>query len=287
MSLHTYGCPNCGEHFHIHSTAKAETCCYCRHLLQAKPELAAPDFQGIIPFGVAEDDAKDVLYHWQKGRLLTPYGFKGAKGLGTLYGVYLPVWLFNVPFTLDLTAKATVENTTINNNLSYVETNYYTITRKGEITFPHVPVNGFATPIVPWFDIVGAYDYAALVPFAEDYLLNHPAQTITTARELPDALSKELKKQAQARLERSIKGYNRVYDNHLALTPHDITSQSVLLPVWLSVFWYGKKPYGFILNGQKGDHYGLLPLSKIRLALLCAGAFTAMSSLCFLWGGQL
>ena len=58
-----------------------------------------------------------------------------------------------------------------------------------------------------------------------------------------------------------------------------------MLPVWFLNYTYNGKDYPFVMNGQTGMRFGVLPVSRLRKFLLGAAIFLVLGAICFFIGG--
>ena len=60
-----------------------------------------------------------------------------------------------------------------------------------------------------------------------------------------------------------------------------------LLPVWFLNYTYKGRDYPFVINGQTGCNFGILPVSGLKKFLFGAGLFIVLGVLLGLLGGVL
>lgn len=280
--LCSYICNSCGGEIVCDATTAATSCPFC-----GNPVVLMGQFKGskkpdlLIPFKLDKDAAKIKLSEHLKGKPLLPKLFKDANHIDEIKGVYVPFWLFDADADASVRFNATKNRLWSDARFNYVETNYYRVTRAGQIGFHNVPVDGSSKMPDDLMESIEPYDMADAVDFQTAYLSGYMADRY-------DVLSKECVNRANARIKETteeafkstVTGYNTVTTASSSIKTSDGKVKYALLPVWLLNTSFEKTNYTFAMNGQTGKFVGNLPLDRSLYHRYFAG-ITLISALIF------
>jgi tetratricopeptide (TPR) repeat protein len=235
-------CRGCGSNFILPPHIITQTCPYCATpyaLEQVEMrQLDAPD--GIIPFTIGEQRAKQALRAWFQQADLAQRQPRVTRGLG----IYLPVWLFDVGGQIDWTGQIYKE--------------------KRAVPVSGARVVGEYGLLVPATQKLGAdlrpafwqFDLSVVQPFDLRFLADWMAETFTISA--ADA-ALEARRQAQEKLKRQVQAeeLDQAVQNFTMRTANMLVEsyRLVLLPVWLASYTLGADPrrYELLINGQTAE----------------------------------
>ena len=273
-------CPNCAAQVEFDADIHATECPFCatpvvtdtgvhRHI---KP-------RGLLPFAVAEGDARKAMNDWLGSLWFAPSGLQEYARKGrAMQGIYVPYWTFDA----DTKSQYTGERGTV-----YYETR--TVMRDGkrqEVRVAKVRWQGVRGRVARFFDDVlvlaskslpkyytdalEPWDLSALEPYTPEFLAGFRAEGYQI--ELDEAFE-----EARAHMDRVILrdvkfdiGGDRQRVHDLKTELGALTFKHILLPVWLAAYKYRGKSYRFVVNGRTGRIRGERPYSagKIFIAVL-------------------
>ena len=284
--MRTLSCPNCGAKIEVDQTRHATNCPFCAtpvvtdtgQTRQIKP-------QGVLPFVLAESEAKVALDDWLGSLWFAPSGLVAYARRGRkMAGVYSPFWTFDASTQSDYSGQR---------GDAYYETVYVTRTvngrsqrvpqqvrrirwsrARGRVARDFNDVLVLASSSLPrrFTDGLTPWDLSHLVDYRPDYLAGFMAEGYTIA--LADGHSvarQEMAGVIAVDVRRDIGGdEQRVEQVRTDFSAE--TFKHILLPVWSAAYKYNGKSFRFIVNGQSGRVQGERPYSvwKIALAVLLA-----------------
>ncbi len=271
----TYICSSCGAELISDGTVAVSTCPYCGNPAVAPGRLSgqfSPDV--VIPFKLARADAVSALDGHYKGKVLLPKRFKSENHIEEVQGVYVPFWLYDADASGSAVFEATRERRHFRGDDEIIETDHFTCNRAGSMEFERIPVDGSSRMPDGHMDAIEPFDYADLKQFSVAYLpgfltnrWDEDAKTCRPRAELRVTNSME------SALRSTVHGYDTVTCMSSDVDCGLQEAQCALFPVWmLSTIWEGKN-YLFAMNGQTGRMVGDLPVSKPKLAGICAVTF--------------
>jgi predicted RNA-binding Zn-ribbon protein involved in translation (DUF1610 family) len=269
-------CPNCGAAFEFGASEHARECPFC-----ATPVVAGTGTerhikpQGVLPFALAEEQARDAMTRWLGSLWFAPNGLQAYARKGRkLDGIYVPYWTYDA----DTRSSYRGERGTY----------YYTtrtVMRNGKsetIRERHVRWNPASGRVARFFDDVlvlashslpkkytdalQPWDLGAMEPYRPEFLAGFRAEAYTVDvaegwKEARGIMDQVVLNDVRA----DIGGdEQRVHDVDTAVA--DTTFKHVLLPVWLAAYKYGGRSFRFVVNGRTGEVQGERPYSKWKIA---------------------
>jgi len=281
-------CNACGATVRFAGTITSSECSYCGIPLQLDgvhdAEHRVP-VDGVLPFLISRESARENLRAWVRSRWFAPNDFKARGIQGKFNGVYLPYWTYDaLTFTHYTGQRGEYYYVTVgsgNKKRRVRRTRWYPASGSFQRFFDDVLiVAGRGLPerrivaLEPW-------PLAKCQPFNPQVLAGFLARTYDVpldegfdgARQrMADAIEVEVRQRIGGDTQRI----------HSINTKHDaVTYKHLLLPVWMLAYRYGKKSYQVVVNAGTGEVQGDRPYSwiKITLAILSTLAVAAAIAL--------
>ncbi|MCL1791239.1 MAG: hypothetical protein FWG40_07775 [Peptococcaceae bacterium] len=284
-------CESCGNDIVVPQSDLVALCEYCgssKVLAQKAAAGIPPD--GVIPFTVDKHSAGESFRKWITRRFWAPRSLKRGFHENKLESVYLPYWTFDAQADAVYTARGGkvyyVMEGIGENRRRVRKVRWYPV--RGTISrfFDDILVNATKTPTRQGRDKLMArvenFGTQALLPFNTAYLSGFKAEKYTTTPEqgFEEAKTKmmaSLKEQARREV---LRYYDEISSLNVKATYSRTTFKHILVPFWLSSYWYMDKPYRFVVNAQTGKVSGEAPVSKVKVALaVAAGAIVLVLAL--------
>ena len=256
-------CNSCGARVVTDKNTSATFCAFC-----GSPALVGQRLtnefkpQYMIPFKVSREKAEKAFMKWAGGGKWTPFGFVSKKNITKLTGLYVPFWLFNIKAHIDIEASAQ----DISYSGEYRTTKYYQVTRKGDVEWKNIPLDGETRIDDKLMEAIEPFNFEKLIPYDYDYIPGFYA----------DRYDQDAQALAKRATDRGISGMDDIiktsigkkYDIHrITKNKSMITSMAAhyaLLPVWFMAYTYHNKMYYFAMNGQTGEVAGKVPVSTVK-----------------------
>lgn len=239
---------------------------------------------GLLPFHVDRDAASKSFRSWVTGLWFRPNDLKAKSSVTAMQGVYVPFWTFDALTHNRWTAEAghyyTVQVEAIENGKRVLRSERRTRWEPAagflEKAFDDVPVPaskglppGLARGVEP-------FPTGGLVPYDPQYLSGFLAEEY--AVDLPDALGTAKERMTQEIF--AACGSEVPGDTHRSLSVSTawsaLTCKNALLPLWISAYEYGGKPFRFLVNGVTGKVDGNAPFSAVKIALAVAAVIAVL-----------
>ena len=283
-------CQSCGGEIIGDMNMAATSCPYCGNAVvvpsQFKGDLR-PDY--VIPFRTTKEDAKEALRRHYKGKSFLPKVFTDENHIDEVKGIYVPFWLFDAQAEAHARYKATRVRSWSDRNYHYTETNYYSVSRAGYLTFDHVAIDGSSKMADDLMESIEPFDFNEAVDFKTAYLAGFLADRYdVTAEESIERANSRIKNTTEQEFRKTVQGYDSVMPESGSVRLRNAEASYALYPVWLlNTSWQGEQ-YTFAMNGQTGKFVGDLPVdngSYVKSLILTAVGVAAavMGGLSLLW----
>ncbi len=272
-----YTCPNCGAGVICGELEASVRCHFCHTPVILTGRLSGeykPDV--IIPFSTTRELAEAAFKEYTKGKFLLPRGFKKNAEIVKISALYVPYWLKSGMASVHTEADCRKVRTWRVGDVRYTNTKYYKSVRDAELAFIRVPCDGSKRIDDALMESIEPFNYSGIKPFSMSYLSGCAAEKYDV--ELAEAEKRIDNRVCTAATElmtadiRS-RGYSSVTVTGSHINYRNKTAVYALLPVWFLNYTFNGKDYPFVMNGQTGQRFGILPVSKLKTALFAGGIF--------------
>ncbi len=271
-------CSACGGSVVFTGSLTSSECPYCASPIQLDDVHDAAHripADGVLPFFITKDVARDNLNAWVNSRWFAPNDFKQKGGDGKFNGIYLPYWTYDT-LTANAYSGQRGENYTVtvgtgDNKRTETRTRWYPASGAFQRFFDDVLV--LATRGLPrkLMQNLEPWPLSKCVPFTQEVLAGYLARTYEI--ELREGFV-----DAKQRIDGAIEGdvRSRIGGDkqriHSINTRYDaLTFKHLLLPVWLLAYRYHEKTYQVMINAGTGEVQGERPYSWVKITLAVLG----------------
>jgi Zn finger protein HypA/HybF involved in hydrogenase expression len=279
-------CQSCNAISVLDASRQAQRCEFCgsAQLVPYADEGVVVRPEGVLPFALAEDGARDRIRAWYGKLWLAPGALKRRALTDTVKGVYLPYWTFDA----DVDAAWTAER----GHYYWTTETYY---EKGEMRTRQVQQVRWepaAGRLAHHFDdelvcaSVGVhpalvrgiepFPMNALKPYDAGYVSGWVVERYRI--DLADAATR-----ARAAMDAETRGLcgtavgGDTYRNLDVQAQYSAqTFKHVLAPVWLLTYTFGAKSFQCAINGVSGAIQGEYPKSPWKIALIVVAVIVAL-----------
>jgi DNA-directed RNA polymerase subunit RPC12/RpoP len=284
-SVRSYNCPSCGaEVLDDSETQAAGYCAYCGNPVSISERLLSGDSlpSRMIPFKITRENAAAIFLSKIKRKPLLPASFMANAKRGAFTSIYIPFELFDADCSAGITAKGTNITSWSDSEYSYTKTDTYEARRAGFMSFSGVPADASDKMDDEDMQAIEPFDMAEMTAFSKKYLSGHFAEAPTTKREsMISAIFARLKPAAQTELLGTVTGYGSVSLESGNTAIERISSEYVMLPVWMMTAKHKSKDFIFAVNGQTGKFEGKLPIDWKRAGILFLLSFAIVFAAIF------
>ena len=222
---------------------------------------------GVIPFQITEQRALYIFKDWIKDRFLAPDLLARDAKLNQFYGIYVPMFTFDV--------------LTENRYTGHYNENNRTLFKSGKFQYqvddyPVVASKQLASDKL-LLSVLKEYRTNEAKPYTPEALAGFPCEHYSIG--LTDAwnsLGDDMRFYLQQQVNRQ--GDSRyIMGIEMATNYFNLKYKYLIVPVWINSFFYDNKLYTIVINGQTGKINGQWPKSF--------GKFAEKAALFFLGGG--
>lgn len=286
----THECDTCGAKTNVQDSKVSGVCPYCGssnlHELAESIEFN-PD--GIVPFAISKQKAREQYKKWIKTRKFVPNKLKSDAKINKMEGIYFPCWNY------DFNTFTTYSGVGIENHTRTVRRrgpNGETIVDHEHYTTRH-PFSGsrqdeFKNHLQVANSQINQYELEGLGRFGVDENLKvyNPAYILgfVSSGFTYDVHAGYNNAECSARrtIENRIKrehDYDSYASFNMKANFSDVAWNYVYLPVWVCGFKFGKKDYKFLVNGYTGFVNGKVPRSGWKIFSLVMGILVGVAAI--------
>lgn len=289
-------CPNCGAQVEFDPTIHSSECPFCatpvvtdtgihRHI---KP-------QAILPFQIAEEEARDALSVWLGRLWFAPNGLKEYARKGRrMQGIYTPFWTFDADtkshysgargdhYYETRSVRVRTQNGTETRQERVRKTRWTNVTGRVARQFDDVVVLASTSLPRTYVDSLQPWHLEQLEAYQPDFLAGFRAEGYTVELDAGhDIARNRMTTIIRGDVRRDIGGdVQRITSVDTKYT--DETFKHILLPLWLAAYKFRGKSYRFIVNGQTGEVQGERPWSIAKIAVAIAIAAIVAAGIFYL-----
>lgn len=283
-----YTCPNCGAGVICDSITASTRCHFCHTPIILSGRLSGdfkPDM--IIPFYTTREQAEESFRAYTKGKFLLPSDFKSEATIKNIDALYVPYWLKSGLCDASLSATGKIIRTWRSGDRQYTHTKVFRVEREVEMVFVRVPCDGSKRIDDQLMESIEPFKYTGLKPFSMSYLSGCKAEKYdVTKNDAAVRIDERIKTASEQEITKTAQGrYTSLESVNTSVRYLNQQYVYSLLPVWFLNYTYKGKDYTFVMNGQTGSMFGILPVSKLKSFLFGAGLLLALWLLVLLLGG--
>ncbi len=259
-------CKSCGGTIVSSLNTSASFCPFC-----GSPALIGERLTGefkpkfLIPFKYSKEDAENAFLKWCKGGRWTPVKFVSKSNIEKLTGIYVPFWLFDIDYQLDVTSECRTDSVVHSGNKTTTTMRYYNVNNKGMYMWRKIPFDGETRLDDSLMEAIEPFNYDQLIPYDYNYLPGFFADKYDQDVEaLKDRAIKRVKNYQSVKFKELTRKYDKVTVKEDRSKIMNMAAHYALLPVWFMNYKYLGRNYAFAMNGQTGEVAGIRPVSIVK-----------------------
>ena len=277
-STHNFECSGCGASMSYDASAGRLRCPFCGSEKMAAlhdAKVLAP--QSVVPFVLEKERAIAAMRSWLSKGFWRPKDLSQQALIVSMTSVYVPYWVFEATTHTYWTADTNQTPRGARGDWAPLSGEH-----RGSYAGLLIGASGALTP----------RETAALCPFdlatgvAPDTidLDNVTVEQFSVPRKYARPLARQGLEAREAHEcdRRYVPGKSRNVQVNVRID--GLSSEPVLLPVWMMAYRYQEKVYRFLVNGQTGKSTGAAPFSYKKLATIVGSVVLAVILLLCLLG---
>lgn len=262
---HNFECRGCGASMSWDASAKALRCPFCgSDDLNEQQDAKVLSPSRVVPFAFDEHRAQTILREWLGKGFWRPGDLATMAAVDEMKPVYVPYWVFDA-------ATHTFWSADSSATPAGARGDWYPMTGEHHGRYAGVLI-GASSALTP-------QETAAICPY--DLAQGRAAQEVDLDNAIVEQFrvqrkyARPLARQGLEDLERgACAQYVPARQRNLKVNVRleNLTSEPVLVPVWIMAYRYRESVFRFLINGQTGQAWGQAPLSwiKVTVAVLIA-----------------
>ena len=269
--VYTFDCGGCGACMSYDAREGALRCPFCG-ATEVQERAGGEDVtypERMIPFALDRGDAEARFRGWLGKGVWRPGDLKRAASVAGVTALMLPCWCFQGATETCWTADVGASTRSGWRPDSGTHTDFL----HGVL----VPASGGLRG--EELGAIGDFDFNALRPTGRDLLEGAAVEEFGLTR-------KGARARARARFESGVQGAikgqlgnRKIRNMHDNVLLSELSSEPILLPVWIFAYLYKGESYRFVMNGQSGTAAGKAPFSYLKLAAVIAGVLALLAGL--------
>jgi predicted RNA-binding Zn-ribbon protein involved in translation (DUF1610 family) len=269
LSTHNFVCEGCGASMSYDARAQALRCPFCgSENLKSEKDQNTLKPRWVVPFEIREADATSALRQWLGKGFWRPGDLATAAVVTKMTPVYVPYWVFSAT-TFTYWTGDTSETPV------YSHSGWYPVSGKHQGSYQNVLVGASGALTAAETQAICPFDLSKSVAPEKVDLENSIYEQFRVQRKYARPL---VRSQIES-LERDfcstyIHGNSR--NVHVNVRLKDLTSEPILLPIWIMAYQYQGKLFRYVLNGQTGKSTGQAPTSVAKVAGAVIGAIVVL-----------
>ena len=268
-------CPACGAEVVLPENLHAGRCPYCGESVHVAPKTVrhiAP--QGVLPFGLNQDQATERFRRWVSGLWFAPSDLKRIMESRKPDGVYLPHWTLDAQ-TLTRYIGERGDAYWVSETYTDTDSQGKSVQRVRQVR--HVRWSPASGEVGHFFDdllicasrplpnrllvAMEPWNLKSVQTYRPDYLMGFQSHLSQVPLDQAwDQAQQRMVPTIESLIRQDIGGdEQRIHSRNTAY--NEPSFKQILLPLWLSAFRYRQKAYRFVVNGQTGKVKGERPYS--------------------------
>ena len=280
-STHNFDCDGCGASMSYDASAAALRCPFCgSQKLTEQRDAKVLAARRVVPFAYSRDQAVQIMRQWLGKGFWRPGDLSQRAAVVDMTAVYVPYWVFEARTHTHWTADTS-------QTPRGARGDWYPMTgeHRGRYRGLLVGASGALTPAET--SSLCPFDLAAAVEPDKVDLDNVTCEQFRVGRKYARPLARAGIEQLEAESCRQSYVPARCRNMKVNTRIEGLSSEPVLLPVWIMAYRYRERVFRFLVTGQTGRSTGQAPVSYQKIALLAGsvlGAILLMLLLLILWG---
>lgn len=256
---YNFNCEGCGASMSYDASAGSLRCPFCgSEKLSQQQDRKTLRPSGVIPFQISQGDALAQMRSWLGKSFWRPGDLAQAASVTRMTAVYVPYWVFKAWTRTYWTADSSVTPPGARGD-------WYPMSGEHRDAYAGLLVGASGTLAPLETSAICPFDLAAKVDVSQVDLENAIVEQFRVQRKYARPLARAGFEQ-RVRQACAYKVPGKARNLHVNMRLEGLSSEPVLLPVWIMAYSYRDRLFRFLVNGQSGQATGTAPLSYKKIA---------------------
>lgn len=259
VARHNFTCAGCGASMSYDASAGSLRCPFCGSVdLSHEKETKVLAADRIVPFKMTREEAEQRLRKWLGTGFWRPGDLASAAQIEKMTPVYVPYWVFGADTHTYWTADTS-------ETPPGARGEWYPLFGERRGRHEDILVGASAALTSAETDDISPFDLSKAVPADQVDLENVTDERFAVPRKYARPLARSALEIREAdECAKFVPG--RMRNMKVNVLVEGLSSEPVLLPVWIAAYRYRDKVYRFLVNGQTGRTTGHAPTSYRKIA---------------------
>ncbi|MHC4399673.1 MAG: TFIIB-type zinc ribbon-containing protein [Planctomycetota bacterium] len=281
LARHNFECSGCGASMSYDAGAAALGCPFCGSVdmrQKADAKILAPS--RVAPFRLDRAGAEAAMRSWLGRGFWRPGNLVREASVVKIAPVYVPYWVFRAATHTYWTADSS-------HTPRGARGDWFPLSGEHREDYSGLLIGGSGALTPMETSQICPFDLAEGKPAGDVDLENVTVEQFSVPRKYARPLARGLVERMEAAACTGHYVPGRARNVHVNVRIESMSSEPVLLPVWVMAYRYRDKLYRFLINGQTGRAAGKAPVSLAKILIAVGVAILAVLLLMLLLSGIL
>lgn len=270
MSTHNFECSGCGASMSYDAKAGSLRCPFCGSVdLRARRDAKTLAPRRVVPFRVGREQAVGVMRQWLGRGWFRPGDLSEQAAVVAMQPVYVPYWVFHA-------ATHTYWTADTSHTPAGARGDWFPMSGEHRGSYANLLIGASGALAPHETSAICPFDLAAGLPPEQADLKSVTVERFSVPRKYARPLARGAIEQLETQAVDAHYVPGRSRNVHVNVRIESLSSEPVLLPVWIMAYRYGDEVYRFLVNGQTGKATGGAPTSWVKIALLIGAILLAV-----------
>lgn len=264
LATHNFECSGCGASMSFDARAGSLRCPFCASVemvQQRDAKVLAP--KRVVPFRLSREEAVAAMRAWLGRGFFRPSGLSERASVVRMQAVYVPYWVFEATTHTYWTADSS-------RTPPGAQGDWYPLAGEHHGRYENLLIGASGALAPGETSKICPFNLAEGVGPEEVDLEGITVEQFSVPRKYARPLARGGLEQSEAQAVGAAYVPGRARNVHVNVRMESMSSEPVLLPVWITAYRYGEKVYRFLLNGQSGKATGEAPVSWLKILMIPA-----------------
>jgi hypothetical protein len=269
FTTHGFTCQGCGASMSYDASAQTLRCPFCgSERLDQQPASKQLAPHKVVPLAISRSDAEERMRTWLAQGFWRPSDLATRAAIDVMTPVYVPYWVFSAKVHTYWTADS-------NQTPPGARADWYPLAGEHTGLYDGVLVGASGALTPGETHSICPFDLSKAVEPSQIELENATVEQFRVQRKYARPLARQGLEQLEAAAVAAEQVPGKARNVHVNLRIEDMSSEPVLLPVWIMAYRYNERLYRFLINGQTGTATGEAPQSWRRIGSAIGGSVAA------------